>query len=310
MSKIVIIGASIIDILVCPASAAVFETGSYSAEDIRMALGADALNEALVLAKLGKNVRLETIVGEDHAGRFITDLCLENGIVLEKRQIKRNVSTGINVVLVQENGERSFLTNPNGTLRKLTIDDIRMPFDKDAEILCFASIFVFPDIRARELVQIFSQAKRQGIVICADMTKRKGSETLEDMAEAFSYIDYLFPNEEEACILTGEENAEKAAEKFLKVGVKHVIIKCGARGCLVKTEKVSYMVPAVKDVSCIDTTGAGDSFTAGFVYALSERQELYKCAEYANLCGAKAVQSVGATQWLNIGGVHNESFNG
>lgn len=301
MSKIVIIGASIIDILVCPASASVFETGSYSAKDIRMTLGADALNEALVLARLGMDVRLETIVGEDYAGRFIADLCLERGIVLEKRQIKRNISTGINVVLVQENGERSFLTNPNGTLRKLTIDDIRMPFDKDAEILCFASIFVFPDIRAEELTQIFSQAKRQGMVVCADMTKRKGSETLEDMAEAFSYIDYLFPNEEEASILTGEENAEKAAERFLKVGVKHVIIKCGARGCLVKTEKESYMVPAVKDVSCIDTTGAGDSFTAGFVYALSEGQELYKCAEYANRCGAKAVQSVGATQWLEGG---------
>lgn len=303
MSEIIVIGASIIDILVRPASAAVFETGSYPAEDICMALGADALNEALILAKLGKDVRLETIVGDDCAGRFITDLCRENGIMLEERQIKKDISTGINVVLVQENGERSFLTNPNGTLRKLTIDDVRMPFDKGAKILCFASIFVFPDIKAEELVQIFSQAKSQGMVICADMTKRKCGETLEDMAEAFSYIDYLLPNEEEACMLAEEEEPEKAAEKFLKAGVKHVIIKCGARGCLVKTEKESYMVPAVRDVSCIDTTGSGDSFAAGFICALSEGKELYRCAEYANLCGARAVQSVGATRWLECGGI-------
>lgn len=303
MSEIVIIGASIIDILVRPASAKVFETGSYSAEDICMAPGADALNEALILSKLGKDVRLETIIGDDCAGSFIMDLCREYGIVLEERQIKRNISTGINVVLIQENGERSFLTNLNGTLRKLTINDVRMPFDKDERILCFASIFVFPEIRAEELVRIFSQAKRQGMVICADMTKRKCNETLEDMAEAFSYIDYLLPNEEEACMLTGEEEPEKAAEKFLKAGVKHVIIKQGARGCLVKTEKESYAVPAAATVSCIDTTGAGDSFTAGFVYALSEGRELYRCAEYANFCGAKAVQSVGATRWLECGGM-------
>ncbi len=303
MSEIVIIGASIIDILVRPASPAVFETGSYPAEDISMALGADALNEALILAKLGKDVRLETIVGDDCAGRFIGGLCRENGIVLEDRQIKKGVPTGINVVLVQENGERSFLTNPNGTLRKLTIDDVRMPFEREAKILCFASIFVFPDIKAEELVRIFSQAKSQGMVICADMTKRKSGETLEDMAAAFSYIDYLFPNEEEACLLTGEEDSERAAEKLLEAGVKHVIIKCGARGCLVKTEKESYVVPAVRDVSCIDTTGAGDSFAAGFIYALSEGQELYRCAEYANRCGAAAVQSVGATQWIERGGI-------
>lgn len=303
MSEIIIIGASIIDILVRPASAAVFETGSYPAEDICMALGADALNEALILAKMGKDVRLETIVGDDCAGRFIIDLCRKHGIVLEERQIRKDIPTGINVVLVQEDGERSFLTNPNGTLRKLTIEDIRMPFDEKAKILCFASIFVFPDIKAKELARVFSQAKDQGMVICADMTKRKCGETLEDMAAAFSYIDYLFPNEEEACLLTGEKEPERAAERLLEAGVKHVVIKCGAKGCLVKTEKESYMVPAMEGVSCVDTTGAGDSFAAGFIYALSEGQGLYKCAEYANRCGAKAVQSVGATQWLECGGI-------
>ena len=50
-------------------------------------------------------------------------------------------------------------------------------------------------------------------------------------------------------------------------------------------------------VRCVDTTGAGDSFAAGFVYALSEGKSLRECAEYANQCGAKAVGSVGAVEW-------------
>lgn len=298
MSGIVIIGAAIIDILVRPASAAVFETGSYPAEDIRMSLGGDALNEAVILAKMGKKVRLETVIGDDHAGRFIIERCRENGIMIKERQIRKDITTGINVVLVQENGERNFLTNPKGSLRTLTLNDIHMPFDGRAKILCFASIFVFPEIKTDQLVRIFSQAKKQGMTVCADMTKRKGNETLEDMAEAFTYIDYLMPNEEEACMLTGEQDAGGAAGRFIEAGVKHVIIKCGKKGCLVKTKKETYLVPASEGVACVDTTGAGDSFAAGFLYGLSERWELRRCAEYANRCGARAVSVMGASEWL------------
>ena len=58
-----------------------------------------------------------------------------------------------------------------------------------------------------------------------------------------------------------------------------------------------YYVPAVPGVQCIDTTGAGDSFAAGFVYGISEGWEIRRCAEFANQCGAKAVAQVGATTW-------------
>ena len=72
-----------------------------------------------------------------------------------------------------------------------------MPFPDSVKIVCFASIFVFPEIGPVELKDIFRIAKRQGKIVCADMTKRKKDETIKDMADAFSYIDYLFPNDEE-----------------------------------------------------------------------------------------------------------------
>lgn len=298
MSEIIIIGAAIVDVLVRPVNAAVFETGSYAAEDICMAPGADALNEALVLSRMGKQVHLETIIGNDHAGRFIEKQCRDSGIMIEERQIRKDIPTGINVVLVGEDGERSFLTNPQGTLRKLKLADIRMPFDEKAKILCFASIFVFPEIRTKELVRIFSQAKDQGITVCADMTKCKYKETLQDKAEAFSYIDYLFANKAEAALLTGESDTARAAEALLSTGAGHVIIKCGGEGCLVKTGVEEYRIPAKEDTVCIDTTGAGDSFVAGFICALSEGKDLEHCARFANECGAKAVSMLGATEWI------------
>lgn len=296
-SQIIVIGAAIIDILVRPAEAEVFQTGSYAAEEIRMSTGADALNEAAVLAGLGKRVRLETVTGSDRAGQFVRNYCRDMGIELPEDCVRETVPTGINIVLIDKSGERHFLTNPKGTLRSLTLEDIHMPFCEEAQIVCFASIFVFPEIGVKELEQIFRQAKSQGKLVCADMTKRKNNETVEEMAPALKYVDYLFPNAEEAMLLTGRDTVEEAAESLWKTGVKHVVVKCGRNGCYIRSDGMSGRIPAVSGVECVDTTGAGDSFAAGFIYALSEGKSLKECAEFANVCGAKAVQSVGAAEW-------------
>ena len=296
--EIVIIGAAIIDVLAYPVSAAVFETGSYPVEDIHMTTGADALNEATILARKGRRVLLETVIGRDDAGRFIQAHCKETGIKVRDACIREEEKTGMNIVLVENDGTRSFLTNPHGTLRSLKLEHIQMPFAESAKVICFASIFVFPKIGPDELKQIFSKAKEQGKIVCADMTKRKNGETLEDMAEAFSYIDYLFPNEEEAKLLSGADTVEEAAELIKSTGVGNVIIKSGKRGCYVRTDVDKCWVNAETNVNCIDTTGAGDSFVAGFLEALSEKKEVLECAGRGNLYGAKSVQYIGATEWL------------
>ena len=59
---------------------------------------------------------------------------------------EKEEKTGMNIVLVEQDGTRSFLTNPHGTLRSLKVEHIQMPFPESAKIICFASIFVFPKI--------------------------------------------------------------------------------------------------------------------------------------------------------------------
>ena len=114
------------------------------------------------------------------------------------------------------------------------------------------------------------------------------------MKESFSYIDYLFANEEEAGMVTGRNSREEMADEFLKYGVKHVMIKCGGEGCYVKSEGLQRLFPAVANFACVDTTGAGDTFAAGFVYALSEGKSLEECAKWGNACGSLTVEKVGA----------------
>ena len=298
-TEVLIIGAAIIDVLVRPASEEVFHTGSYPAEEICMSPGGDALNEASVLAELGDAARLETVLGQDRAGRYLQDYCRESGIRLRTGCARSDLATGVNVVLVREDGGRSFLTNKNGSLRSLRLSDIAMPFPKKVRLISFASIFVFPHIGAEELETLFRQAKNQGITVCADMTKCKNGERAEDMSAAFHYVDYLFANYEEAALLTGGNQTEEkrgtkqAAGKLMEAGARCVVIKCGAMGCYVRNDRKEFWSPAVKNVNCVDTTGAGDSFVAGFIHGLLHGETVEGCAKCANACGARAVEKLG-----------------
>ena len=296
-NKILIAGAAILDILVSPAEPEVFRTGSYPAEEIKMTFGGDALNEAIVLASLGKQVYLNTILGSDAEGHMIQKHCAKRGIELPFTCRKDDMQTGINIVLVQKNGERHFLTNKNGSLRKLTKEDVLSFMPKDAKIFCFASIFVFPDIKNAEMTEIFKSAKEKGMLVCADMTKRKQGETVSDIGDALRYVDYLMPNEEESYLITGAHTPEESARILYDAGVSHVIIKCGKKGCYIYDKDGGRYVPAVEGIVPVDTTGAGDSFAAGFVYGLSEGWPIEQCAEFANECGAKAVMKIGAASW-------------
>lgn len=294
---IMLTGAGIIDLMVSPAEKTVFETGSYPAEEISMSFGGDALNEAVVLANLGKKAYLNAVLGADFEGRTVANYCQENGVDISLCCVKKGLKTGINVVLVEPDGERSFLTNRNGSLRKLTLGDVPETFPEDVGIYCFASIFVYSEIKGKELAVIFKRAKAQGLITCADMTKRKNNESVSDIADALAYVDYLMPNEEEAFLVTGASTAEEAAQILRSTGTKHVIIKCGKRGCYIDSVDGKMWIPPEKEVKALDTTGAGDSFAAGFVYGISEGWDLRECAVFANQCGAKAVSYLGATTW-------------
>lgn len=297
-SEIIIAGAAILDVLVRPASPEVFASGSWPAQEIRMEVGGDAINEATVLTLLGKQVDFTGILGQDAAADTVLQHCRRLGISTEHIKICPQIPTGINVVLVEEKGERSFLTNPSGSLRRLSAEDIVLEPSENTGIFSFASIFVSPLIGPGELKQLFQRARDRGLLVCADTTKRKRGERLEDLREVWPLVDYLFPNREEAALLTGEGDADWMADRFLEAGVGCVVLKLGAEGCLIKSRNLRIAVPSVEGITCVDTTGAGDSFAAGFLCGLLEGKDLRECGILANACGSLAVEAVGAARGI------------
>ena len=234
-------------------------------------------------------------IGVDVPGWFVINHCKANDI--DTTYIKQDPDkvTSINVGLVAEDGERTFITNRQGSLWKFCYEDLDISALKNAKILSFASIFNNPLFDNKALVSVFSKAKEEGMIICADMVSPRLNEKLEDIKEALSYVDYFFPNFEEACGLTGETEEEKVAEVLYGCGVKNVVMKIGKRGCYIRNAEGSMIVPACKGVTAIDTIGAGDNFASGFISALLEGKDLRDCAVYANCTAAVSVQYVGAT---------------
>ena len=306
--KIYIIGGAVIDVSLCPVNASIFSCPSTSIEAIPMQTGGDAMNEASVLARLGTPVSLITLVGRDSAGQFIQDSCKTLGIDMSHIVVSESVPTSVNVVLVDEHGERRFVTAKNSSLRMLDAQMIRSGLDglNQGDIVCLASLFVSPQLKHGDVSDIFSDLKSRGCTICADMTRRKNGETAENMKPVFKYIDYLFCNGEEGAILTGKDEPEDIASALFEQGAKHILVKLGERGCYIKSHALTRYFNAFKNAKVLDTTGAGDTFAAAFIYALSNHSSLEDCVRFANAAASICVEHRGcAAHNINLQDIIN-----
>lgn len=292
--EISIIGAGVVDILVGAVDEKLFSRSTTPMDFIKMSFGGDALNEAIVLSRLGKKVQWISKVGDDDAGKRILNYAAENKLSVECVKVEPGLETGVNIVMVDGNGERHFLTNPRSSLRKLSEEDIAPHFDSMGEIVCFASMFVSSLLDIATTERIFRRIKSKPRILAFDATRPKNKETLKDLATILSCADYFFPNEAELATLTGEADIQKNISALLDCGLKCAVVKRGGKGCIIATKEAQIEIPAYRVEKVIDTTGAGDCFSAGFLYALSEGWRLEECGRFACAVASCSVEEVGA----------------
>ncbi len=301
---VVCVGSSVVDIPLQPVDRSVFDSVSYPVEDISMRVGGDALNESIILSRLGAKVALVTAVGDDAAGNFILESATRAGVDVTGTTVREGLTTSLNVGLVRPDGERTFITNRNGSLWKTEESDIQADAYLDGRILAFGSIFNNPLLSGAWMSELFAKAKKAEMTVCADMVPSRIGTGLNEISQALRYVDYFFPNADEAVALTGARDESEAADILLGQGVGTVVLKVGKRGCLVRGKDIDTIVPAFvrDDVESIDTTGAGDNFASGFIRALLDGKSPEECAVFANGVAAVSVGALGATA-----GVHSKT---
>ncbi len=293
--RFTIIGAAHLDALVEGFDESQLRLGSVPVERIRLGYGGDALNEAVTLARLGGEVSLVSKIGQDGAGDMVLSFCHSAGLSTARIARESELATSMNIVLIDHAGERRFITDPRSSLRALSLSDVLPHVDSLASVVCFASLFVFPRFRTEELTDLFSAIKAKGCLLAADMTKRKNGERLAELARVWSHLDIVFANAEEAGLLCDTTDISAMARGFRAFGVGCAVIKTGATGCYVCSDAFTGAVAGCVSHACVDTTGAGDTFAAAFLFARANGRTPQDCARFANAAASICVENLGAT---------------
>ena len=295
MYDVTVIGPSVIDILAAPFDPDALAKGKRDVDQIRMSFGGDALNESVVLSRLGKKVQLISKIGADEAGRSIRKHLEKEKVSTGHVIVQQGLNTSVNIALVDADGGRKFLMDPHSSQRKLGLEDVLPMLDETAQIVSFASIFISPLFSIEKMEQLFSLIKAAGKTLVSDLTRPKNGETFNDLKVLFPYMDVFVPNDEEIFLLTGEKDPYKNVQMLVEAGVKTAVVKIGKDGCLVGTKDSIVQVPAVTGVKCVDTTGAGDSFAAGFIAGLIEGRDKIDCARLGCAAASCSIEQIGAT---------------
>jgi sugar/nucleoside kinase (ribokinase family) len=198
-------------------------------------------------------------------------------------------STGLSVIL-NRGTDRAILTHL-GLMSTLKADDIPDGLLHQARHLHVASYFLQKDLQPG-LPHLFEHARSLGLTTSLD-TNYDPTGQWVGFDQLLAVTNVFMPNKTEACSLAGEENINLAATR-LSEGVETLAIKLGADGALGMRSGEIARVPSIP-VKVVDTTGAGDSFDAGFLYGYLQGWSLEKSLRAGTVCGALSTQKAGGT---------------
>jgi len=272
------------------------EKGKLKAIDgISMHIGGCASNACVDLAKIGLNAVVIGNVGDDSFGEFLINSLKKENVKTDGLKVKPGVNTSSTVVLISESGERTFL-HCIGSNASLTYDDVDFDIIKNSKILFVAGTNLMPNFDGEPCSRVLKKAREMGVYTALDTAWDTTGRWMEIVEPCLPYLDLFIPSYDEARLIAGKDDPEDIADVFLSKGVKLAVIKLGKDGCFIKNkEGEKYKVPTYTDIKAVDTTGAGDSFAAGFIAGLVEGWDLLKCGKFANAVGTHCVMEVGAT---------------
>ena len=264
-------------------------------DSIEVFSGGCAMSAAIALAKLGAKTCIIGKIGNDSFGKMMYDILKTESVSTDGLIIDSNVSTSASIVLSDSLGERTFLhcasSNDNFNENELDYNLI-----KNSKIAFVAGTMLMESFDGAQCAVALKKSKELGVITALDTAWDDKGRWMDILFPSMPFIDYFLPSIEEATELSKKTDYNEIADYFFSLGVKHVVIKLGKKGCFIKeTQGSKSQILPVKDVKVIDTTGAGDSFCAGFLYGISHGMSFYDSAALANDVGTLCVQKKGAT---------------
>lgn len=252
-----------------------------------MATGGSASNTVNGIARLGGKAGFIGKIGKDNIGDFFRSDCMKNGVT-PHLELSSNGS-GTCTVLVSEDGERTLCTFL-GAACELGPADLNAEMFKNYEIFHIEGYLVQNHDLIRTAVKL---AKEQGLLVSVDLASYNVvGENLQFLREMIGeYVDIVFANEEEARAFSDMEPED--ALNHIAGHCDIAVVKIGKEGSFVKSGDKMHVI-APYEAICIDTTGAGDLYAAGFLYGLANGYNLADCGRIGSLVSSRVVEVLGA----------------
>jgi sugar/nucleoside kinase (ribokinase family) len=247
-------------------------------ETARLAVGGSASIFACGAARLGASVALVAAVGNDLFGRFMLDALGQRGVDVAACPVLDGVDTGLTLALTRGD-DRAILTAP-GAIPALTVEMVPEAALRSARHVHVASYHLLDGLRPG-LPGLVEAAHRAGATVSVNPQGEVGGSGVDDLRQLAPSLDLLLLNELEDSAL-GD------------LGCPLVVVKRGAAGAAARTPGGEVHVPGVA-ADVVDTTGAGDSFDAGFLVAWIAGQPLERALALGNACGALSTRALGGT---------------
>ncbi len=285
--RVLVIGSANMDLIIqadhIPAPGETVLGGRF-----QTARGGKGANQAVACARLGAETWFLGRVGSDAFGDELAAGLVADGV--DCSWLRRDDEpTGVAMIVVDARGENSIVVAP-GANSRVSCEDL----DAVADWSFFDAVLFQLEVPLETIAEAARRAREAGCLTVLDA----GPPALlpEDM---YPYLSVISPNETETRMLLGlapegEVDLGSACQEFIALGAGAVVLKLGAEGALVATSGGQrYEVPAFK-VRPIDTTGAGDAFTAALAVALAEGMSLEEATRFACAAGALATTKMGA----------------
>jgi sugar/nucleoside kinase (ribokinase family) len=262
------------------------------ADRMMLTLGSSSAIVAHNLSALGSQVGFQSRIGDDPLGRIALERLKESGVdVSNVRTIAGKTTTGLTVILHHEQW-RNILTYA-GTISELNWDDLDLDYLADSRHFHFSSYYLQKGLRPR-VGELFQRLKSKGLTISLDTNDDPDDRWQGDLHDLLRHVDVFLPNERETCKAAGTEDLEEAVTKLSKL-VPLLVVKLGRKGALAQSGSKRFTA-ALKELTPVDTVGAGDSFDAGFLHEYVRGSDLETCLAGGNRAGALSTTRAGGTE--------------
>ncbi|MEX2234414.1 MAG: carbohydrate kinase family protein [Cyclobacteriaceae bacterium] len=298
MADIVCVGILCVDALGKPVDSLPEKGKLKIVDNISLQIGGCAANVSISVAKIGLPVSVIGRIGNDKLGLILLDTLKTEKVEVKGLKVDPAVSTSASLVMISNDSERS-IVHSMGANQYFCFEDVDLDIIRNSRILLIAGTFLMPGFDGHGTEKLLKFASGNRVLCCMDTAWDPKGEWMNKIEICLPYLDWFMPSYEEACKLSDKTDLTEIAELFFSKGVKNVVIKMDKQGCFVKPQNENgFLVPAYNRIDVKDSSGAGDSFCAGFIVGLYNKWDVTKCAMFANAVGAHCVMEIGTTKGI------------